>query len=218
MDERTRAVQISYDRVAAPYAARFSYELAQKPLDRALLDYFAEQVRGRGPVVDVGCGPGQVAYYLHTRGVPISGLDLSPEMVAHARRLAPQITFRQGSLVALDAADATLGGIVAFYSIIHVAPDDQPRAMREFNRALRPGGLLMLAFHLGREIIHLDEWWDQPVDLDFHFYDRATITGLLEETGFTVEAWIERQPYASFEHPSQRAYLFARKPQSKAVP
>src|SRR5262245_8181879 len=87
MDERTRAVQTSYDRVAAPYAARFSYELAQKPLDRALLDYFAEQVRGRGPVVDVGCGPGQVAHYLHTRGVPVSGLDLSPEMVAHARRL-----------------------------------------------------------------------------------------------------------------------------------
>jgi SAM-dependent methyltransferase len=218
MDQHTDALQASYDRVAAAYAERFFDELTHKPLDRALLDCFAEQVRGRGPVLEVGCGPGQIARYLHSRGVPISGCDLSPEMVALAQRGTPAISFRQGSMLALDATDATLAGIVAFYSIIHVPPDALPQAMREFNRTLCPGGLLMLAFHLGHETIHLDEWWDQSVDIDFHFYDRATIVCLLEEAGFAVEAWIERRPYTPIEHPSQRAYLFARKLEPAAAP
>ena len=211
MNPKITALQTSYDRVAAEYAARFFDELVHKPLDRALLDCFAEQVQGRGPVADLGCGPGQIAGYLHARGVPTLGVDLSPEMVALARRLTPEIAFQQGSMLALDAADAAWGGIVAFYSIIHLLPDDLPRALREFNRVLCPGGLVLLSFHLGQEIVHLGEWWGKPVDIDFHFYERATIERQLEAAGFTIEARIERRPYIAVEHPSQRAYLLARK-------
>jgi hypothetical protein len=56
---------LQYDRVAEEYVKRIFEELAHKPLDRALLDRFAEQMRGLGPACDVGCGPGQVARYLH---------------------------------------------------------------------------------------------------------------------------------------------------------
>ena len=217
MESRINATRASYDRVAQEYAARFFDELIHKPLDRALLDCFAEQVRGRGPVVDIGCGPGQVARYLHARGVPASGLDLSPEMVALAQRLTPEVSFRQGSMLALDAADGTWGGISAFYCIIHLPPDGVLQALREFNRVLCPGGLLLLAFHIGQEIVHLDEWWDQPVDIDFHFLERAAVERQLEAAGFVVEARIERQPYVPFEYPSQRAYLLARKPQSEGA-
>jgi len=214
MNPKPNAVQASYDRVAPEYADRFHYELSHKPLDRALLDCFADQVRGLGPVVDVGCGPGQIAHYLHARGLPVSGIDLSPEMVAHARRLAPRIGFRQGNMLALDAADASWGGIVAFYAIVNLPSDDVAQALREFGRVLRPGGLVLLSFHLGQEIVHLEEWWDKPVDLDFYFYERATVARMLEAAGFVVEAAVERRPYVRIEHPSQRCYLFARKPAS----
>src|SRR5688500_11495048 len=88
----------SYDRVAEAYAGRFFGELEHKPLDRMLLDHFAAELRGRGPVADIGCGPGQVARYLHDRGAESLGVDVSPGMVAVARRLSPAIPFLEGSM------------------------------------------------------------------------------------------------------------------------
>ena len=210
MDDRRATVQRSYDRVAAVYAERLFDEVAGKPLDRALLDCFAEQVRGRGPVADVGCGPGQVARYLSERGVPVLGIDLSLEMVAIARRLSPGIEFSQGNMLALDAEDGAWGGIVAFYAIVHLSLDEVAGACREFQRVLRPGGLLLLAFHAGEEVVHRDELWGEPVALDFRFFEAAVIERVLDETGFAVEARIERQPYPEVEHPSRRAHLLAR--------
>jgi SAM-dependent methyltransferase len=206
----------SYDRVAGEYATRFFGELAHKPLDRALLTAFAEQVRSLGPVADLGCGPGQIARYLHDLGLPALGIDLSPEMVAQARRLNPGLTFRQGDMLALDAADAAWGGIVAFYSVIHLLPEDRPRAFREFHRALCPGGLLLLAFHVGTECLHRDELWGHPVSIDFRFLEFAALESELEAAGFAVEARLERRPYTAVEHPSRRGYLLARKPDPTA--
>jgi SAM-dependent methyltransferase len=212
MTDYESALQASYDRVADEYAARLFGELAHKPLDRALLDCLAEQARGRGPIADIGCGPGQVARYLHERGAPVLGVDLSPGMVALARRLSPEIPFQQGSMLGLDVEDGAWGAIAAFYSIIHLPPGQLPAAMREFQRVLRPGGLLLLAFHVGQECVHLDEWWGLPVAVDFHFYQTETLESHLAAAGFVVEARVERLPYPAVEHPSRRGYLLARKP------
>jgi SAM-dependent methyltransferase len=208
MDEQQRqATQASYDAVAAEYAARFFDELAAKPLDRTLLDCFAELTTGLGLVADIGCGPGHVARYLYKRGVQVIGIDLSSEMVAAAQRLSPAIPFQQGDMLALNLAAGSLGAIAAFYSIIHVPPDE---ALRSFARVLRADGLLLIAFHVGEERVHRDEWWEQPVSLDFQFYQPAHLIALLEATGFRVEMQLIRAPYPA-EHPSQRGYLLARR-------
>lgn len=204
----------SYDRVAGEYTAQFFGELAHKPLDRALLDVFAEEVRALGPVADIGCGPGQVARYLADRGVEARGIDLSPEMVARARQLSPAIPFSVGSMLALDLSDASLAGITAFYSIIHISPAQVPQALAEFHRVLRPGSLLLLAFHVGDELRHLDEFMGAPVSLDFQFYEPETLVRALEAAGFTLEMRMVRAPYVPHEHPSQRGYLLARKPRT----
>jgi SAM-dependent methyltransferase len=203
----------SYDRVAREYATRIADELAGKPLDRALLTCLAEEVGTLGPIADVGCGPGHVAHYLNELGASVIGIDLSSEMVAIARRLTPDILFQQGSMLALEAPDAAWGGIVAFYSIIHLPPGARPKALAEFFRVLRPGGLLLLAFHIGDEHRHLDEWWDLPVSLDVYFLQPQEIRAQLEEAGFDIAAMLVRQPYApAVEHQSERAYLLAHKP------
>ena len=211
MNRASDAITRSYDRIAREYAARLFHELDQKPLDRALLDCFAEQVRGLGPVADLGCGPGQIGRYLHDRGLPVVGVDVSAEMIAVARELSPAMTFQQGSMLRLDAADGAWAGIVAFYSIIHLTDDELARACQEFNRVLRAAGLLLVAFHVGGETVHRDELWGEPVDLDFRFLEPVTIARLLDAAGFAVEATIERRPYAVVEYPSARAYLLARK-------
>src|SRR5206468_4038248 len=129
-----------YDRIAEKYAAAFFDELEKKPFDRARLDRFAAAVAGRGRVGDVGCGPGHVGRYLAARGVDVFGLDLSPRMVELARRRNPGIPFEQGDMLALALADASLAGIVAFYSLIHLARDTVARALGELTRVLVPGG------------------------------------------------------------------------------
>lgn len=207
------STRASYDEVAEDYAARIADELAGKPLDRALLACLAEEAGALGTIADIGCGPGHVARYLHERGASVVGIDLSPAMVAVARRLHPAIPFDQGSMLALTPSGAGWGGIVAFYSIIHLAPDARSQALAEFYRALLPGGLLLLAFHIGDSCVHLDEWWNRPVSLDFQFLQPRAMRAELEAAGFVVEATLVRAPYASaVEHQSERAYLLARKP------
>src|SRR5262249_51980591 len=154
-------------RVAHLYVEHLFRELEHKPLDRALLDRFAEYVRGSGTVCDMGCGPGHIAQYLHGRGIDVCGIDLSPGVVEQARRLNPTIPFTQGNMLSLQAADESWGGIVAFYSLIHVPRPEVVLALRELKRVLRSGGVLFLAFHIGQEILHRDELWGEEVTLDF---------------------------------------------------
>ena len=213
MEPRKRTdLQASYDRVAEEYAERIFDELRHKSLDRALLARFAEETRGLGPVCDLGCGPGHVARHLHGLGVEVFGIDLSAGMVEQARRLNPQIEFLQGDMLSLDADDEAWGGIVAFYSIIHVPPEEVPRALRELWRVLKAGGVLLLSFHVGEETIHLDEWWGEEVSVDFYFFRPGEIEDCLAAAGFEVEEVIQRPSYKDVEHQSQRAYVFARKP------
>lgn len=190
----------------------FHRELQHKPFDRELLDRFVVQVRGHGTVCDLGCGPGHVAAYLAERAVDVLGIDLSPGMVEQARRLQPQLEFRPGDMTALDLADASLAGIAAFYSIIHVPPPEVPAALGEMFRTLRPGGRLLLSVHLGEEPVHLDEWWSEPVSLDFHMFERAALEQLLSAAGFEIVEVLERAPYPDVEAQTHRAYVFARRP------
>jgi SAM-dependent methyltransferase len=148
-----RTVRAAYDSVAVAYAELFSGALATQPLDRALLAAFAELARtaGAGPVADLGCGPGHVTAYLHSLGVAVFGLDLSPAMVELARRAYPDLRFDVGSMTALDLADGVLSGVVARYSIIHTPPEALPTVFAEFHRVLAPGGHLLLAFQADDE-------------------------------------------------------------------
>ena len=206
-------LQSSYDRVAEDYAGQFRDEMERKPFDRKMLDWLAEKVGGLGAVCDMGCGPGQVARYLHGRGVEACGVDLSPAMVEQARKLNPSIPFRQGDMLALrEVADDSFGGIAAFYSIVHIPRAKVVRALKELRRVLRPRGVLLLAFHVGQEVKHLDEWWGKEVSVDFLFFETAEVKGYLAAAGFALEEVIERDPYPeTVEYQSRRAYVFARK-------
>ena len=210
--------QASYDAVADEYVRRIAGELQHKPLDRALLDRFAKATRDSGPVCDLGCGPGHVARFLKERGVEVVGYDLAPKMVEAARLLNPGITFHQADMTALDHADESWAGLVAFYSIIHLPRTEITETLRGFRRILRPGGLLFLAFHIGDETVHLDDWWEQKVNVDFFFFQPEEIVSKLQAAGFEIEETIEREPYPEVEHQSRRAYIFARRPTSSRMP
>ncbi|KRV48604.1 hypothetical protein AQ490_24465 [Wenjunlia vitaminophila] len=204
------SVRHSYDTVAEEYAARLHDELAGKPLDRALLTCLMEQTEPGTAIADLGCGPGHVAAWLAANGARAVGIDLSAGMVEAGSRRFPRVEFREGDLLDLPASDGEFGSAVALYTIIHLRPGDLLHAFGEAARVLRPSGLLLLSFHIGDEVLHLDEWWGHDVDVDFRFLEPAHVAGLLEAAGFVVEMRLERSHYAH-EVETRRAYLLARR-------
>jgi ubiquinone/menaquinone biosynthesis C-methylase UbiE len=212
-DNTTQSIRESYDGVADEYALRVFNELQHKPLDRELLNRFAAEMAGRGTVCDMGCGPGHVARYLRDVGISVFGLDLSPRMTEQARRLNPDIFFREGNMMGLGLEDRTLAGITAFYAIVNIPKESLPLVFREMERVLQPGGLLLLAFHTGDEVLQEKELWGRPISMDFFLFQPLAIRRYMEAAGLGIEEIIERGPYApDVEYQSRRAYIFARKP------
>jgi SAM-dependent methyltransferase len=209
-----QATRASYDAVADGYAEQFREELASKPLDRALLGWFAELTRAAGPVADLGCGPGSVTANLNALGVTAFGIDLSPEMVAVARRLHPGLRFEVGSMLDLDLPDGGLGGITAWYSTIHVPDERLPEAFAEFRRVLAPGGHVLLAFQVGDEPVHRTEALGHALSLVVHLRRPHHVAELLTRAGLSMRATILREPedYRGGVEKTQQAYLLARKP------
>ncbi|MCB8961561.1 MAG: methyltransferase domain-containing protein [Ardenticatenales bacterium] len=64
--------------------------MARKPFDRLMLDWLAARVADTGTICDMGCGPGQIARYLHDQGAAVGGIDFSGAMVQEAQRLHPR--------------------------------------------------------------------------------------------------------------------------------
>lgn len=210
MEQNFIDVQMSYDQVAEEYASHFTEELGHKPLDRALLNRFAEEVRGAGRVYDLGCGPGHIARYLSDHGLSVAGIDLSSQMIEAARRLNPGIEFRQGNIASLPVEDESLAGMVAFYSLIHFQEAQLSSVFQELFRVLQPNGLLFLSFHDGQEVRHLEDFLGKSVSLDFYFFERAKMERYLKEVGFEIEESLTRSPYSG-EVETQRSYIMARK-------
>ncbi len=203
-------VRQSYDSAARAYAEHLADELVHKPLDRHLLDRFAEDTRGRGLVADFGCGPGHVARYLHEQGVTTVGLDLSPGMVEVAADLHPGLDFRVDDMTHPNLADASLAGIVSFYSIVHFDPSELGAVFQQMRRVLAPGGLALVAFHVGDQVAHLDDLFGAPVSLDFRFHVPGKVIEELRRARLAVIEHAEREPYEGVEYPSRRCYLLAR--------
>ncbi|MFG2607265.1 class I SAM-dependent methyltransferase [Streptomyces sp. NPDC048514] len=205
------ATRTFYDAVAEDYAGHFRDPLADRPLERALLAAFAEQVGPDGTVADLGCGPGEITAHLSSLGLSVFGLDLSASMIAIARREHPALRFEQGSMLELPVADGSLAGAVSWYSSIHTPVDRLPRLFAEFHRALAPGGLLQLAFQTGDEPLRLDRPWNRPVVLDFHRRRPERMAELLSGAGFTLRSSTVREREERNAESAPQAFLLARK-------
>ncbi|HEU4425323.1 MAG TPA: class I SAM-dependent methyltransferase [Pilimelia sp.] len=218
---RGEAVRSSYDAVAERYAEEIGEELIGKPVDRALYGCFAELVRdqaGAGRSVgDVGCGPGHVSRYLAGLGLSVIGVDISPGMITVARLRHPHLRFEVGSIGGLPAKDGEWAGAVVPYSIIHLDRDERRAGFVELARVIRAGGWLLVAFHISDDttaagdVRRLTDWWDTPVELDFHFLDPVEVAADITTAGFAVMSRTDREPWPDVEHASRRGYLLAQR-------
>jgi SAM-dependent methyltransferase len=183
-------VRSSYDRVADAYVAMGIGDLGPDPWLRAALGAFAEQVRALGPVLDVGCGPGTVTAYLAGLGLDVSGVDLSPRMVHHARRLHPGQTFAVASATDLRLAPASLGGVLGWWSLFNLPRSALPDVLASFARALVPGGQVLIGTHVGDgEVVRTEAYGGVPVSWTTHLWQPEQLVDLLGAAGLepTVE-------------------------------
>ncbi|WP_042391301.1 class I SAM-dependent methyltransferase [Streptacidiphilus melanogenes] len=181
----------SYDTLAPAYADHVRDLLDQTPYERAILAVFAELARadGGGPVADVGCGPGRITAHLAGLGVDAFGIDLSPAMIEVARREHPALRFEVGSMTDLDLAEASLAGVVAWYSLIHIPDHEIGSVLARFHRALRPGSPLLIGFHVGDDVqLKTRGYGDHPINVQVHRRRPEQLATWLDETGFDVQA------------------------------
>jgi SAM-dependent methyltransferase len=204
-------VRSSYEAVADKYEAQFLDELQRKPRDRGLLAAFAEFVGD--PVVEVGCGPGQIGLFLRQHGRRVFGLDLSPPMSRLASgRLDGALA---SDMRLLPFGSGTVGGLVAFYSLIHVRRAELGAVLREFERVLRPGGRLLFSAHEGVGEVRLDEFLEEPVPMVATLFELDELVAASRSAGFAITLAEQRPPYLS-EHETNRLYVEATRPESLA--
>lgn len=204
------AVRRSYDRVADRYVAREFGQLGPEPWLRAVLAAFAEEVRDLGPVLDVGCGPGTVTAHLVELGLRVSGVDLSPRMVDHARRRYPGLDFAVASATQLRLADASMGGILGWWSLFNLPRDVLSDVVASFARALVPGGQVLIGVHCGTGDVPRVEAYDGvPVQWTTYLWQPDQLAEVLTSAGLEPVAEV-RVPATGTGRP--QAVLCARRP------
>jgi ubiquinone/menaquinone biosynthesis C-methylase UbiE len=198
-----RVVRGAYDSIAAEYAATFGDDLDRLEVDRRLLNALADDTAGRGPVLDIGCGPAQVSRYLASRDVEPTGVDFAPAMLHTAREAAPGLTVVAADLRALPVRTGSVAGAVAFYVLQHLPRSELGAALREVRRALTPGGPLLVAVHAGQGESH------PAPDITVSRYTAEECSSHLVAASFRVESVHGRDPLPH-ERPTDRLYVLAR--------
>ena len=213
MDAKTDELRAAHDVLAEFYADRLAGVLERMPAERAVLGLFCESVLAAGlgtSIADVGCGTGRLEPYLAAQGLSPRGVDLSPEMIRVARRDYPGFGFDVADVRDLPFSDASLAGVVCWYSLMFLAPADRPAAFGELARVVKPGGYLVTAFKAGDGTlrragrstglgVEFDIYWLAPPDMERQVTD----------AGFTTTFWGGRA--AEGEEGSPQGYLIARR-------
>lgn len=190
-------VRDSYDNDAADYADKVRGLLDARPFLRGSLTVFSELARtaGGGPVADIGCGPGYVTRHLNDLGVDAFGIDLSPNMVALARHTYPDLRFEVGTMTDLSLCDGSVTGVLSFWSLIHIPDQSVPAVFAQFRRVMRPGGPLLVGFHVGDPGSHPDECDpEHSGQAKTHYRRPDQIARWLRQGGFSIEAELLMRP------------------------
>lgn len=188
-------VRAAYSQVSGQYIDLFGGPGQQDEIDAALIRRHLTGLPG--PVLDLGCGPGHWTAYLHALGADVTGVDVVPEFIAHARASFPGPVFRLGSMTALDAAEQSVAGILSWYSTIHLPPHELPEVLAGFRRLLVPSGKLVIGFFDSEDVAAA---FDHKV-LTAYRWPAEVFAQNLASAGFTE---VERLRQQSAERPDRR--------------
>lgn len=186
-------VRTAYAARSAEYIALFGRVDQVAEIDRHFILAWALGLQG--PVLDVGCGPGQWTHLLSAAGVDAEGVDPVPEFIDSARASYPSDRYRVGRAEDLGMDDAALAGVLAWYSLIHTEPELIDVLLAEFARCVRPGGGLALGFFAGARL----EPFEHAVTTAY-FWPVDLLAARVEAAGFTVTRTVTRAEVSARPH------------------
>lgn len=134
MDEIAQA----YRTKATGLADMLGTAVSPRDSGRRVIEPWAETVSGR--ILDVGAGTGRWTGHLAALGHDVEGLEPVDTFVEIARRAYPAVPFRHASLADLAGEEERWSGILAWYSLIHIGPDELPAALSTLRSVLEDGG------------------------------------------------------------------------------
>jgi ubiquinone/menaquinone biosynthesis C-methylase UbiE len=207
---RNEEVVDAYTAASKRYGDAFFRELDDKPLDRKLYDLFLERLPAGGACLELGCGPGEVATYIKSRGFGVVGADKSPGMIETARRLNPEIEYRVEDAFRLGMGDREFDGVAAPYLIVNFSDAEIRGALKEMHRVLRKDGVVLLAFHIGKnKVLRIRNFLESGKSLSFILHDVKKVKAMMADSGFAVTEVVEKEPYPG--EVTRRAFVYGKK-------
>lgn len=206
-------VRLAYDARADEYADAFRSTEPEQRIELAMVNHFAESLRGQRRVLDAGCGAGRFLPILAGLGCEVDGLDLSPGLIRNARARHPSFVTQVGTLTDLPFTSASFDGYFSWYSTIHSADEALRTLLREAHRVLRPGGSILVAFQSGDGVQDLSESYrKRGHDRSLLRYLRSleSMAHELASAGFAATARLERAPVGDRESEDQAVLIAMR--------
>ena len=190
-----RRIRAGYSARAVEYTALLGGIEQMDAIDRERIGQWADGIDGR--ILDAGCGPGHWTAFLAARGSDVEGIDLVPAFIETASATFPRLDYRVASLLDADVEHGSLGGVLAWYSLIHAEPEELPALLGAARRVLRDGGGLLLGFFDGVD----GEAFPHAVT-PARYWSITGMTAMLERAGFEAvdsDARVQdgRRPHAS---------------------
>lgn len=184
--EITRETCGCYDANAKSYGEA-SEDYDRFPGLRAEVVQFARLAPRPLPVLDLGCGGGRDARLLASLGRTVIAGDYAPAVLAWARGRSREegrtLGFLRLNALALPLRDASVAGVWASGSLLHLPSAGMERALAEVHRVLAPTGIAAISMRIGD-----GEGWKKGGSLAgrrwFTFVDPEAFTGCLEAAGF----------------------------------
>jgi ubiquinone/menaquinone biosynthesis C-methylase UbiE len=205
--KRQQERNLAYSKIADKYKDLFIDELSNKPIDRKLYDIFLDRTLNKGKVLEIGCGPGEISNYLWKKGLDITGIDYSDEMIRSAKEYNNSIEYCVGNVFNLEYESNSITGIVAPYLIVNFNSDEVLDAFKEIYRTLTKGGCFLVSFHVGNNGTRVfNDFLVKNNRISFTFFRVKTIKSLLVKVGFEITEVIVKEPYVG--EITMRAFIF----------
>ena len=182
-----RSVRDAYSSKSEQYIDLFDGDWDAHEVDAAFIRRHLRSVQG--PMLDLGCGPGYWTAYLHQMGARVTGIDLVPEFIQHARATHPGPDFRVGSMTDVDGLKHSVAGILSWFSTIHLPPADLSAVLAEFRQLLALSGTLVLGFFDSDDEVAA---FDHAVATAYR-WPAARLAEHLADAGFSQVERLQRQ-------------------------
>jgi 2-polyprenyl-3-methyl-5-hydroxy-6-metoxy-1,4-benzoquinol methylase len=166
-----------YDHISPAYWVKYGQDLDAS--HREFSEKFLGRLEPQSAILDAACGAGLYDGMLISAGHQVLGIDLSGGMLAQARQHFPQERYPNLHYAQMGLQEMSLkaefDGLICVDALEHICPEDWPRILARFHKALKPGGVLYVTV----DALELGEYGEA--------YERARAMGLPVVFGEVVD-------------------------------